>query len=136
MNFFQEFIQEGLNGLKASSIKVYILQILMCAILAIVASITYKFKTKKKLTFPLVLICMSFGIIVPFARYSTPLAILCVGTLLVIAKMIEVKKFEVPIVALTTFSVLGISAGYYVFAAIGFALTIVYYLLRKPVSEE
>ena len=36
MNFINDFIQEGLNGLSTDSIKVYLVQLFLCAVVALV----------------------------------------------------------------------------------------------------
>ncbi len=136
MEFFQEFIQEGLNGLSASSIKVYLIQLFLCGFVGLVSAWIYAKKFKSKLDFPLTGVSLAFGIIVPFVKYSTPLALVTVAICLLFTRSLTFKRSSLPYVLVPLLAVVGIAAGFYVFTLIGWFVATVYLLLSKVLNED
>jgi len=136
MGAIKEIILEGLNGLSFGSVKLYLFQLLLCGLLAVIAGFLYKRRFKQKISFPLVSIGLSLGILVPFIKYSTPMAIIALGILLLLSKGSDVKKSELPYLFLTLLTILAISAGFFVFATIGFTIGAIYLILSRPAIEE
>ena len=127
---------EGLNGLSIASIKLYLFQLLLCGVLAIITNFLFKRKYKRKISFPSVTAALSLGILVPFAKYSTPMAILTLGVLLLLSKGNSIKKPELPYLLLTLLTVIAVSAGFYVFATVGFTIGAVFLILSDSFVEE
>lgn len=136
MGFFKEIFMEGLNGLSLASIKLYLFQLLLCGFLAIVTNFLFRKKYNRKISFPSVSVALSLGILVPFVKYSTPLAILTLGVLLLLSKGNAVKKPELPYLILTLLTVIAVSAGFYVFATVGFTIGAVFLILSDSFVEE
>lgn len=136
MEFLSQFVSEGLNGQSVDTIRLYLTQLLLCGVVAIVINVLYKWKYKSRMTFPSVIIGLSLGIIVPFAKYSTPLALLALGVILFLGSGYQVKKQERPYLFVALFTILGVAAGFYVFALIGFTVGAVFLMLSNPKIEE
>jgi len=136
MDFIKEILLKGLHGLPATSIKMYLIQLLLCGLLAVIVSFLYKKKAKRKISFPVVSVSLSLGIIVPFVQYSTPLAIISLGLMMLLVSKHSLKESERPFLFLLLFTVLGLAAGYLVFALIGFCIGLIYLLLAATPIED
>ena len=64
------------------------------------------------------------------------MAIIALGILLLLSKGSDVKKSELPYLFLTLLTILAISAGFFVFATIGFTIGAIYLILSRPAIEE
>ena len=136
MGVIKEIILEGLNGLSFGTIKLYLFQLLLCGFLGICSGFLYKRKYKEKVVFPQVSLALSLGIVVPFIKYSTPLAILSLGVLILLSKGLKVRKSELPYLFLTFLTVLAVSAGFFVFASIGYIIGAIYLILSPAVEDS
>ncbi|MFT7611142.1 MAG: hypothetical protein ACI9J3_000084 [Parvicellaceae bacterium] len=131
MNMFKSILQEGTSMLNEHSIPVFLFQLFALLVLVVLVKMIFKKKQGESMSFPLLSLAMSLGILMPFIKYSNAIGLVFIGVCILLFKSIETKKSEVPFVVLALSTSIAVGSGFWILGLIGWTIAMIVILLVK-----